>query len=254
MVISKIEEKRHLRKWSIMLVLLSLCTAFVWPCHLSSDRAFAAVNSAFTVKPHDGSVQGSLVEERTSPTVTPVSFHYAGTTYRATHQIQQLNENTDSWSNVSTDVTEDQNPSADGYQVDHITAVATGDVWYVGTLVGNVVVGSPSANWRQVSTGLPERSVTAIAEMKGDSQVAAVGYAGYASATPDTPGHVYVTLDGGLHWFDITGNLPDAPVQALRFSNTKNAFALEVKMASQWYESTKEGQWQAVDATGTTAS
>ena len=33
---------------------------------------------------------------------------------------------------------------------------------------------------------------------------------------PDPPGHVFATTDGGEHWKNISGNLPDVPVNSIR--------------------------------------
>lgn len=245
MTISKIEDNSILRNSSVAVAILAALTTFIWPIHLARDRAFAAVNPNFTVKPNITSDKGSLVERKVSVQTHDISFHYRGQTYRAQHTIQQWSPKTHTWHNVTGNITENQNRMADGYQLDHITAVATGDTWYAGTLVGSVVVGRPSSGWKSSSNGLPERTVTAIAELSTDSQIAAVGYGGYSSATPQHIGHVYVTLDGGTRWFDISTNLPDKPIAALKFGNTKANWALEAKIGTTWYQTTQHGKWTA---------
>ncbi|HLH73260.1 MAG TPA: hypothetical protein VKX96_08245, partial [Chloroflexota bacterium] len=42
-----------------------------------------------------------------------------------------------------------------------------------------------------------------------------VAYSGFNVATPSTPGHVFKTTDAGQTWTDVSGNLPDAPVNAI---------------------------------------
>ena len=42
-----------------------------------------------------------------------------------------------------------------------------------------------------------------------------MAFNGFNAATPGQPGHVFRTLDGGKKWTDISGNLPDAPVNSL---------------------------------------
>lgn len=241
---SKMNLRLMQHNFSLLLTLVAACTAFVWPTQLSPERAFAATNPAFTVTPNNQSEPNSLVQTHHAPKTYDISFTYDGQKYRAGHDIEQYDAKNGTWSPVSSDITDDTKPSSDGYQVDHVTAVAPGSVWYAGTLIGHVIVGQPSSSWTSVSTGLPERTVTALAELTGDGgQIAAVGYGGYSSATPDAPGHVYVTLDGGTRWFDITNNLPDAPVSALRFENKGGQWELQTKINQTWYETNVDGQW-----------
>lgn len=59
---------------------------------------------------------------------------------------------------------------------------------------------------------LPNRFVTDIALTPDDRQRALVVYSGFNANTPGSPGHVFLTLDSGTTWSDISGNLPDIPV------------------------------------------
>lgn len=245
MTISKIEDKFNLRNSSIVIGLIAALSTSIWPIHLATDRAFAAVNPDFAVHPNATSVHGSLVEQKMPTQSREISFRYQGHTYRARHTIQQWNPTTKAWYNVSHNITQNDDMNADGYQLDHITAITAGNIWYAGTLVGNVIVGRPSSGWKVSSNQLPERTVSAIAELPSDNSIAAVGYRGYASATPTHPGHVYVTLDGGTHWFDISSNLPDAPIAALRFGNPTSTWTLEAKIGSTWYQTSEQGRWRS---------
>lgn len=244
---------RHAQKttffhWNRFLALvISVILATLWPLQLSAERAFAAVSPAFTVKPNNQSVNGDLVQSIQKTTSDALSFTYRGTTYRALHTIQAFRPQQGRWQNVSLRLSQDQNASSDGFEVDAITAVSPGPVWYAGTLIGKVSIGRPNGAWSQTSTTLPERTVTALCQLVGDGgQVAAVGYGGYRSATPATPGHVYVTLDEGKHWFDISNNLPDVPVKSLRFASIKNMTQLQVNMDNTWYGTSVDGNWQTL--------
>jgi uncharacterized repeat protein (TIGR01451 family) len=62
---------------------------------------------------------------------------------------------------------------------------------------------------------LPHRPVATFAVDRSNYRVAYVGYNGFDAATPKTPGHVFKTTDGGQHWTNVTGTLPDAPVNSL---------------------------------------
>jgi hypothetical protein len=60
---------------------------------------------------------------------------------------------------------------------------------------------------------LPPRYVSHIAVDPANSTTAYATYSGFSGfAQGDTLGHVFVTLNGGTTWSDISGNLPNIPV------------------------------------------
>jgi uncharacterized repeat protein (TIGR01451 family) len=130
------------------------------------------------------------------------------------------------WTPISPDLTSGCTGTApNGARTCAISAIGVGGgtAAYVGTLDG-LVWTSPDAQsagtptWVQVDTAknkLPNRPVGAFAVDRSNSRVAYVGYNGYDEATPRTPGHVFMTTDGGTRWTDISRNLPDAPVNSL---------------------------------------
>jgi photosystem II stability/assembly factor-like uncharacterized protein len=90
---------------------------------------------------------------------------------------------------------------------------------YGGTLNGDVrVTNDRGASWRSlagVHAGpLPVRAVNDIVVDPLDANTAYVAYSGFDSAGSGT-GHIFRTSDGGLTWQDISGDLPDVPVNAL---------------------------------------
>ncbi len=92
-------------------------------------------------------------------------------------------------------------------------AVAPSDnQWiYAGTDDGNVWrTTNGGGNWTKISAELPVRWVTRVAVDPEDEQVVYVTLSGfrYDSYQP----HVFRSTDGGGTWQDISGNLPEAPV------------------------------------------
>ncbi|MFL6144621.1 MAG: hypothetical protein ACJ72N_22500 [Labedaea sp.] len=92
---------------------------------------------------------------------------------------------------------------------------------YVGTDDGVLSV-SPDAvtaahpTWTRVGQGvLPNRPATQIAVDRSNWRIAYVSYAGFSAATPGNTGHVFKTTDGGTTWQDISGALPDVPVNSI---------------------------------------
>jgi len=71
-----------------------------------------------------------------------------------------------------------------------------------------------SPTWTDRSVGLPPRVVTHIAVDPIDASTAYVTFSGFASGT-DTQGHVFKTSNSGTNWSDISGNLPNLPVNDL---------------------------------------
>ena len=105
----------------------------------------------------------------------------------------------------------------------HLRAIGVGggNAVYAGTDDGLVYV-SPDAHDTDTRPGrgwtrrrCPNRPVTQIAVDRSNYRIAYVAYNGFNAATPSRPGHVFKTTDGGENWTDISGNLPDCPVNSL---------------------------------------
>jgi uncharacterized repeat protein (TIGR01451 family) len=62
---------------------------------------------------------------------------------------------------------------------------------------------------------LPRRPVGSIAVDRSNYRIAYVAYNGFNAATPHRPGHVFKTTDAGQSWTDVSGNLPDSPVNSV---------------------------------------
>ena len=68
--------------------------------------------------------------------------------------------------------------------------------------------------WTDVSNGFPPRVVTNVAVDSGHSTTAYVAFSGF-SGFDDNLGHVFKTTNGGALWTDISGDLPNVPVNSL---------------------------------------
>lgn len=92
---------------------------------------------------------------------------------------------------------------------------------YVGTDDGYVSV-SPDAttaktpSWKRMDKGvLPARPITQFAVDRSNWRTAWVSYGSFNASTPNKAGHVFKTIDGGKSWKDVSGGLPDNPVNSL---------------------------------------
>jgi len=85
---------------------------------------------------------------------------------------------------------------------------------WVGTDDGNVWVTSNSGvNWTKVSANLPKRWVTRVIAQLPDENYALVCLSGYRHF--DDIAHIYQTTNKGQTWQNVSGNLPDLPVNDL---------------------------------------
>jgi hypothetical protein len=109
----------------------------------------------------------------------------------------------------------------------------SGRVWTAGAATW--VTTDDGANWTQAApfpaiTG----AVTKILAHPTDATAALVTFSGYQPGLP----HVMRTTDLGASWQDVTGDLPDQPV---------NAIAVDPANPSHWFAGTDVGVWVTVD-------
>ncbi|MFZ0737518.1 MAG: sialidase family protein [Candidatus Acidiferrales bacterium] len=139
----------------------------------------------------------------------------SGAFYLATDRVYRSLDSGSTWAPVSADLT--------GNPGDYLTAMAVApndsNTLYVGAINGIVQVSknvlSSSVGFAPITAGLPLRSVTALAVDLGDSQTAYVAFSGFSGFDGDAVGHVFQTVNGGAQWNDISGNLPNIPVNAI---------------------------------------
>ena len=88
---------------------------------------------------------------------------------------------------------------------------------YVGTNTGGLWVKQNAGTiWvNTLGNGLPGRYVTDIEVKPDDPSTAYATVSGFGSATPSNTGHVFKTSDFGAHWTNVSGGLPDGPVNAI---------------------------------------
>lgn len=98
--------------------------------------------------------------------------------------------------------------------------VGGGDAVYTGSEEG-LVHFSPNAKssdnptWTDVTGNLPGRPVSSFAVDRSNYRIAYVAFDGFNAGTVGQPGHVFKTTNGGQKWTNISGNLPDTPVNSI---------------------------------------
>lgn len=147
------------------------------------------------------------------------------TLYFGTYRIWQTRDGAGRWVAISPDL------SGDGRGTIKAIAAAPSDpnTVYAGTSDGKVQVthnalSGGSAAWIDRSAGLAQRALTSITVDPIDAGTAYVTYSGFVNSIVTPTLHVFKTTNGGGKWTDISGNLPDLPVNCLvvdpDFANT----------------------------------
>ena len=95
------------------------------------------------------------------------------------------------------------------------------DTIYLGTDTGRVwKTEDGGATWTWFSShGLPTRWVTRVAVDPDDSQTAWATFSGFRNG--EDAAHVFKTTDGGETWANVSGNLPNAPVNDIVLDETR---------------------------------
>lgn len=139
--------------------------------------------------------------------LNPRSLYYGATRlYKTTNRAV-------SWAPISDGLTGPAEPGNLAYGT--ITSISVSAVdtnyIYVGTdngLVWNTTDGG--ASWQQVSATLPNRWVTRVTACPANRHTAYASLSGYRF--DEYLPHAFKTVDGGQSWIDISGGLPEVPV------------------------------------------
>ncbi len=139
-----------------------------------------------------------------------------------TYKLYRTTTGAASWTAISGDLTGDGTGDA-GSKISAIAiAKKSSAVIYAGTTGSGtsqsrvVVTTNTGSNWSTISKSpLPNRWVTCIAIDTSDYERVLVTFSGYNTNTPSTPGHVFLTTDRGTSWKDVSGDLPDIPVNSI---------------------------------------
>jgi len=142
---------------------------------------------------------------------TPVVFDPSNsqTLYYGSNYLYKSIDASNSWYPISNDLTDNNG------NYSSITTIAVaptnGDVIYVGTDDANVWVSNNGGNtWSDITLGLPMRYVSRVAVDPNDASIAYVTFSGYK--LNDYLPHIFRTTNYGVSWQDISGNLPEGPI------------------------------------------
>ncbi len=133
--------------------------------------------------------------------------------YFGTYRVWKSMDYGDTWQAVSGDLTHGGNNYYYTLTTIDVSPVNP-SVVVAGTGDGKVQISvNDGQTWQDISAGLPVRWVTQVKADPFDAQTIYVTLSGFRwdEALP----HVFKTTDLGQHWTDISGNLPEFPVDAI---------------------------------------
>ncbi len=130
--------------------------------------------------------------------------------YFGTYRVWKSTNKGNSWQAVSPDLTAGINQYFYTITTIDISRVNPAIV-IAGTGDGKVHVSTTNGqNWQNISAGLPNRWITKVAADPFNAQTIYATISGFRWDEP-LP-HVFKSTNLGLNWIDITGNLPEFPV------------------------------------------
>jgi photosystem II stability/assembly factor-like uncharacterized protein len=135
------------------------------------------------------------------------------TLYYGTHSLYRTENSAGVWEKVSPKLTDHDSERRLGTITTISVAPTNSNVIYVGTDDSYVWVSEDyGESWRTISDDLPFRWVTRVAVDPTDENIVYATFSGLKWRDPEP--RVFRSSDMGETWQNISGNLPDAPVNA----------------------------------------
>jgi hypothetical protein len=167
--------------------------------------------------------------------------------YLGTYKLHKTTNGAGYWSAISPDLTRGQNG-----RLGTITCVSsaveddnTARVLYVGTDDAKLSVSTNSGtNWEDRTGILPQRYMTDVLADIREPSIAYVTLSGYN--LDETNPHVFRTTDYGLTWNDISGNLPDVPVNSIIIDYDKDSTLYVGTDAGVFYTENLGDSWNVL--------
>lgn len=172
-----------------------------------------------------------------------IAPHNPAVIYYGTHRLYRSPDRTLSWELISDDLT---NPETSAEDEGTITTIAAAEsdsnVVYVGSDDGYVhVTFDGGETWTVISDDLPLRYVSRVAVDPYDAMSAYVTISGYRST--DYLPHVFHTVNGGETWNDISGNLPEIPVNDIIVDPDMDRTLYIANDLGVWYTNNQGVEW-----------
>lgn len=132
--------------------------------------------------------------------IAPIIAHpdSTGVFYTARQRVFRSSDYGDTWTGISS--------GTSGTIRELAISRTNPQVMYASTTSAVYISNDGGKTFTSVSTGLPVRTITSISVHPDSSGTALVTFSGFGG------GHVFKTTNAGASWKDVSGNLPDTPV------------------------------------------
>jgi photosystem II stability/assembly factor-like uncharacterized protein len=165
--------------------------------------------------------------------------------YYGTNRLYKTTNGAQNWSAISGSLTS----YTSGSRLGTITTIAVAptdpNYIYVGADDGFIhVTTNGGTNWTKISNNLPVRWVTRIAVDPKDKETVYVTYSGLKWKDPQP--HIFKSSNRGADWVNISGNLPDAPINALAVSPSNSNYIFIGSDIGAYYSSNRGDDWEVI--------
>lgn len=162
--------------------------------------------------------------------------------YFGTNKVYRTTNAAASWTAVSPDLT-NGNQTRLGTVTTIDVSKTNSNVIIAGTDDANVwITSNNGTNWTKVSASLPYRWVTRVAIDPVNENIAYATYNGLKWRDPQP--HIFRTTNKGQNWSDISGNLPDAPVNAFVIDPQRSNVLIAGSDVGCYYSTNTGQSWQ----------
>ena len=150
--------------------------------------------------------------------ISPFSMdpNNSNTIVAGTYRVWRTTNAASNWSAISGDLTGDGTGSSGSKISTVIVAKGNSNVIYAGCNNGRVQVTTDAGStWNLRNSGLPAAYCTRIATDPNNPSTAFATFSGFTSGSK-----VYKTTNSGVNWTNISGNLPNIPVNCIVISSS----------------------------------
>ncbi len=169
------------------------------------------------------------------------------TMYLGTHRVYQSTNQGDSWNAISGDLTGGNQGGGFGTITTLASAPSSPGNVLAGTDDGRIwKFSSQFGGWVMISSNLPNRWVTRVAYDPNNSQIIYVTFSGLR--WEENEGHVFKSTNSGSSWTDISGDLPEAPVNCLIVDPDRDDTVYVGTDVGCYFTTDNGGSWQVLGA------
>ena len=213
-------------------------------CEFQNGNAFRSFDGGETLETIISSIDGD--DRRNWNTPMALDYHEPNRIYYGTQRVWRSLDRGGDFEVISEDMT--NGPYEGNRAFGTLTTIESSrvnaEIIYVGTDDGNVWNSLDNGkNWASLNIGMNNpRWTTAVLPDPIDEAVAYVCFSGFRYDSND--GSIYKTMDSGQTWIDITGDLPDIPINDIQVDLRNNELLFIATDIGVYYSENAGSSWQ----------